>query len=122
MVPGDRHEDPVVIVGAARTPFGAFGGALRDVPLPRLAAVAGAAALQRAGLDPDAVDEYLLGVNLPGSDRSIARQAALLTGVPDDRDACTGSVPRSPTVAKTLSSWTSFLASCSEVAVLYPWS
>lgn len=82
-------EDPVVLVGAARTPFGAFGGRLRDVSLPDLAAVAGRGALGRAGLDGADVDEYVLGVNLPGSDRSVARQAALRTGIPDDRTAYT---------------------------------
>ena len=73
-------DNDVVVVAAARTPFGTFGGSLRDLSIPELAALAGAAAIQRAGIDPDDVEEYALGVNLPGSDRSIARQAALQTG------------------------------------------
>jgi acetyl-CoA C-acetyltransferase len=81
--------DPVVIVGAARTPFGAFGGALRDLPIPALAAVAASSAMARAGLAPADVDEVVMGVNLPGSDRSIARQTALRAGIPDDRIAYT---------------------------------
>ena len=81
--------DPVVLLGAARTPFGAFGGAMRDVDLPDLGAVAATAALARAGLPAAEIDEFAMGVNLPGSDRSIARQTALRTGVPDDRFAYT---------------------------------
>jgi acetyl-CoA C-acetyltransferase len=82
-------DDDVVIVGAARTPFGTFGGRLRDVPIPHLAATAAAAAVRRATLSPEDVDEFVMGVNLPGADRSIARQAALLTGLPDNRVAIT---------------------------------
>jgi len=82
-------DDDVVIVGAARTPFGTFGGRLRDVPIPQLAATAAAAAVRRATLSPDDVDQFVMGVNLPGADRSIARQAALLTGLPDNRVAIT---------------------------------
>ena len=75
----------VVIASAARTPFGSFGGALKDVPIPVLAATAVGEALSRSGLTPSDVDELILGVNLPGSDRSIARQAQLEAGIPEDR-------------------------------------
>jgi acetyl-CoA C-acetyltransferase len=81
--------DAVVVVAAARTPFGAFGGALRDMPIPELAAVAVSAALGRAGVGADEVDELAMGVNMPGSDRSIARQTALRCCIPDDRTAYT---------------------------------
>lgn len=79
----------IAIVGAARTPFGKFGGALRSVDLPELGSRAAVAALERAGLAPDDVDELALGVNFPGSDRSIARQVALRSGIPEDRNAYT---------------------------------
>jgi acetyl-CoA C-acetyltransferase len=79
----------IAIVGAARTPFGKFGGLLRSVDLPELGSRAAVAALERAGLAPDDVDELALGVNFPGSDRSIARQVALRAGVPEDRNAYT---------------------------------
>jgi acetyl-CoA C-acetyltransferase len=81
--------EQIVIAGAARTPFGKFGGALRSLSLPELGSHAARAALQRAGVAADDVDELALGVNFPGSDRSIARQTALRAGIPDDRNAYT---------------------------------
>ncbi len=79
----------VAIVGVARTPFGRFGGALRSLSLPELGSHAARAALGRARLAPEAVDELAFGVNFPGSDRSIARQVALRAGIPEDRNAYT---------------------------------
>lgn len=81
--------DVVTIVGAARTPFGKFGGALRSLTLPELGAHAVAAALDRAAVTPADVEELAFGINFPGSDRSIARQVALRAGVPDDRNSYT---------------------------------
>jgi acetyl-CoA C-acetyltransferase len=81
--------DAVAIVGAARTPFGKFGGALRTLSLPDLGSRAAVAALARAAIGADEVDELALGVNFPGSDRSIARQVALRAGIPEDRNAYT---------------------------------
>lgn len=75
----------VVVAAGARTPFAAFGGALRDCSIPKLAARAASGALARSGVSPDEVDELVLGVNLPGSDRSLARQAQLAADIPDDR-------------------------------------
>ncbi len=76
--------DPIVICGAARTPLGAFQGALSDVPATELGAVAIRAALERAGVGPDAVDEVLMGNVLPaGLGQAPARQAALAAGVPN---------------------------------------
>lgn len=82
-------QEDVVIAAAARTPFGRFGGALRSLSIPQLAEISASAALERANVRPDEVDEVVLGVNLPGSDRSIARQALLRAGIPDDRPAIT---------------------------------
>jgi acetyl-CoA C-acetyltransferase len=79
----------VVVAGYARTPFGKFGGALRGLRLPALGAVAVRAALSRADVDPAAVDELAIGVNFPGSERSVARQIQLRAGVPDDRTSYT---------------------------------
>jgi acetyl-CoA C-acetyltransferase len=81
--------NPVVVAGYARTPFGRFGGALRTVTLPTLGAIAVGGALERARVRPDAVDELALGVNFPGSERSVARQVLLRAGIPDDRNAYT---------------------------------
>ena len=83
-------EAPIVhVAGYARSPFGKFGGALRTLTLPELGAHSVAAALRRSGVDPDRVDEVAIGVNFPGSDRSIARQVQLRAGIPDDRTSYT---------------------------------
>ncbi|MCA9560525.1 MAG: acetyl-CoA C-acetyltransferase [Myxococcales bacterium] len=77
-----------VIVGAARTPIGSFDGALASVPAPKLGAVAIKAALERAGVAPDAVDEVIMGCVLPaGLGQAPARQAAIFAGL-DEGTAC----------------------------------
>lgn len=81
--------DAVVVAAGARTPFGNFGGSLREKKIPELASIAAQEALRRAGLAGEEVDELVLGVNLPGSDRSLARQAQLQSGIPEDRVAYT---------------------------------
>jgi acetyl-CoA C-acetyltransferase len=74
----------VVIVGAARTPIGSFLGSLAGVPAPRLGAVAIRAALERAGVPPNAVDEVVMGnVLQAGVGQAPARQAALQAGLPE---------------------------------------
>ncbi|HXV07493.1 MAG TPA: acetyl-CoA C-acetyltransferase [Burkholderiales bacterium] len=75
--------DPVVIVGAARTPMGAFQGELRDFTAPELGAVAIRAALERAGVKSEDVEEVIMGCVLPaGQGQAPARQAALGAGLP----------------------------------------
>jgi acetyl-CoA C-acetyltransferase len=77
--------DPVVIVGAARTPMGGFQGALKDVPAPGLGAAAIRAALDRAGVEPEDAGEVIMGLVLPaGMGQAPARQAAFGAGVPND--------------------------------------
>lgn len=80
---------PISVLGLARTPFGKFGGALRDADIRDLGAAAIAAAVQRSGVDPSAVDEVILGVNFPGSRRSVARQASLRAGLAESINAVT---------------------------------
>ncbi|MEM8761958.1 MAG: acetyl-CoA C-acyltransferase, partial [Pseudomonadota bacterium] len=76
--------DPIVIVGAQRTPMGGFQGALSEVTAPELGAVAIKAALDRAGLPAAEVDEVLMGCVLPaGQGQAPARQAALGAGLPE---------------------------------------
>lgn len=73
----------VVIASAARTPVGSFQGALSDVPSTRLGSVAIEAALERAGISVDEVDECVMGCVLPaGLGQAPARQAALGAGLP----------------------------------------
>ena len=79
----------IAIVGAARTPIGAFLGSLASLPASRLGAVAVKAALERAGLKPEQIDEVFLGCVLQGGQgQAPARQAALYAGLPD-KTPCT---------------------------------
>ena len=76
-------EDAIVIVGAARTPMGGFLGDLKDVPAPALGARAISAAVARAAVPADSVDEVLMGCVLPaGQGQAPARQASLGAGLP----------------------------------------
>src|SRR2546430_17292743 len=79
----------VAVVSAVRSPFGKFGGALRDFSLPELGGIVVAEAIRRAGIEPGDVQEVATGVNLPGADRSIARQVLIEAGIPPDRVAYT---------------------------------
>jgi len=75
--------DPVVIVGAARTPMGGFQGDFASLPASDLGAVAIKAAVARAGLRPGDVDEVIMGNVLPaGQGQAPARQASLKAGIP----------------------------------------
>src|SRR5437879_9872187 len=70
-----------VILGAARTPIGAFLGGLAPVPAPKLGAIAIKCALERAGVRADEVDEVFMGnVVQAGVGQAPARQATLAAG------------------------------------------
>ena len=76
-------EDPIVIVGSARTPIGGFQGDLRDSTAPELGAAVIRAALDRSGIGADAVEETVFGCVLPaGQGQAQARQAAIGAGLP----------------------------------------
>ncbi|WP_292532147.1 acetyl-CoA C-acyltransferase [Methylocystis sp.] len=80
----------VAIVGAARTPIGAFLGELKDVPSPQLGARAIEAAVTRAGLAPNDIDEVAMGCVLSaGLGQAPARQAALGAGLSETTGAVT---------------------------------
>ena len=80
--------DDIVIVSAARTIVGSFNGALSSLPAHELGAVAIRAALERAGLTGDDVDEVILGQVLAAAQgQNPARQAARAAGIPDARTA-----------------------------------
>ncbi len=83
-------QDPIVIVGFARTPIGAFQGDFKDLAAPALGAIAIHAALERAAVPPDAVDEVLFGCVLSaGLGQAPARQASLAAGLPVSTGAVT---------------------------------
>ncbi len=77
------QQDPIVIVSAARTPMGGLQGVFGDVAAPQLGAAAIRAAVERAGLKPEQVDEVVMGCVLPaGQGQAPARQATLGAGLP----------------------------------------
>ena len=76
--------ESLFIVGAARTPIGAFLGGLSALPAPRLGAVAIRAALERSKVEPGRVDEVFMGnVLSAGIGQAPARQAAIYAGLPN---------------------------------------
>jgi acetyl-CoA C-acetyltransferase len=80
----------VVILGAARTPIGRFGGSFKDVHAAELGMVAARAALIRAGIEPSDVHEVLMGHGRPaGVGPNPARQVAHRAGVPHTAPAYT---------------------------------
>ena len=80
----------VVIVSAARTPIGAFGGSLAGVSAVDLGVTAAKEAIQRAGIDPAVIDDVIIGNILSaGLGQNVARQIAIYSGIPDTVTAMT---------------------------------
>src|SRR5208283_4038758 len=79
-----NSKDPVVIVGAARTPMGGLQGDFASLSAPQLGSVAIAAAVERSGLAKADVEEVVMGCVLPaGQGQAPARQASRGAGLPD---------------------------------------
>ncbi|MFM0616377.1 acetyl-CoA C-acyltransferase [Paraburkholderia nemoris] len=82
--------DPVVIVGAARTPMGALQGNFASLSAPALGAVAIRTAVQQSGLTPNYIDEVIMGCVLSaGMGQAPARQASRGAGIPDSAGCTT---------------------------------
>jgi acetyl-CoA C-acetyltransferase len=82
--------DPIVIASYARTPMGGMQGVFASVPATQLGAVAIRAAVERAGVKPDAVDQVIMGCVLPGAlGQAPARQASMGAGLPISTGATT---------------------------------
>ena len=80
----------VVIVSAARTPIGSFGGSLKGIPTRKLGAIAIKAAVERAGIKPEMVEEVIMGAVLQGGlGQNVARQMTLDAGLPIEVPAMT---------------------------------
>lgn len=80
----------VVIVSAARTPMGSFGGSLKDIPTRKLGAIAIKEAVKRAGIKPEMVEEVIMGAVLQGGlGQNVARQMTLDAGLPIEIPAMT---------------------------------
>jgi acetyl-CoA C-acetyltransferase len=81
-------QDDIVIVGAARTPVGAFNGSLSSLPAHDLGKIAITAALERAGVEPSRVSEVIMGQILTaGQGQNPARQASIHAGIPVETPA-----------------------------------
>ena len=84
------HEDPIVIVGGARTPMGAFQGSLSTLSAPELGGHAIKAAIKRADIVPNDIQDLIMGLCLfAGVKQAPARQAAHLAGIPWEAGATT---------------------------------
>lgn len=78
----------VVIASAARTPIGSFGGALSGLSPVELGVIAAKAAIERAGITPELIDEVYIGnVLSAGQGQNVARQVAVLAGIPVEKPA-----------------------------------
>ncbi len=110
--------DPVVIVGVARTPMGAFQGDFSTLMASDLGAVAIRAALERAGLDAKQVNEVLFGNCLmAGQGQAPARQAAIKAGIPVSAGAVTLSKMCGSAMKAAMIGFDSILAGSNDVVV-----
>ncbi|RZI44582.1 acetyl-CoA C-acyltransferase [Herbaspirillum sp. HC18] len=110
--------DPIVIVGAARTPMGAFQGDFSALSASDLGAVAIRAAVERAGLEPKFVNEVLFGNCLmAGQGQAPARQAAIKAGIPVSAGAVTLSKMCGSAMKAAMIAYDSLLAGSNEVVI-----
>ena len=79
----------IVVVSGKRTPFGRFGGSLRDIPSFELGGLTIRNVIQHIPIDDREIDYVIMGLCLPGVGLSPARQAALSAKLPVDTNACT---------------------------------
>ncbi len=80
-----NNPNDAMILSGARTPVGKYQGGLTSVPAPRLGATAIKAAVERANIDPAAIEEVVMGQVVPaGSGQAPARQASLFAGLPEN--------------------------------------
>lgn len=110
--------DPIVIVGAARTPMGAFQSDFASLTASQLGAVAIKAAVERAGVKPELIEEVLFGNCLmAGQGQAPARQALLAAGLPFSTGAVTLSKMCGSAMKATMTAYDSLLAGSNDVLV-----
>ena len=110
--------DPIVIVGAARTPMGAFQGDFSSLSASDLGAVAIRAAVERAGVPADQVQDVLFGNCLmAGQGQAPARQAAIKAGIPVSAGAVTMSKMCGSAMQAVIYAHDSIVAGTNEVVV-----
>jgi acetyl-CoA C-acetyltransferase len=110
--------DPIVIVGAARTPMGAFQGDFSSLSASDLGAAAIRAAVERANIEPNQVQEVLFGNCLmAGQGQAPARQAAIKAGIPVSAGAVTLSKMCGSAMKAAMFAYDSIVAGTNEVVV-----
>ncbi len=110
--------DPIVIASYARTPMGAMQGALAAVPATKLGAIAIEAAIARAGVAPEAVDQVIMGCVLPAAlGQAPARQASLGAGLPISTGATTINKVCGSGMKATMMAAEAILAGTSDIVV-----
>ena len=110
--------DPIVIVGAARTPMGSFLGDLKDATAPYLGTVAIQGALDRSGISPNDIEEVLMGIVLPaGIGQAPARQASRRASIPDKAGSTTINKMCGSGMKAVMLSYDSLLAGSANVVV-----
>ena len=111
-------QDPIVIVGAARTPMGAFQGDFSSLAAHDLGAVAIRAAVERAGISPEVVNDVIFGNCLMAAQgQAPARQAAIKAGIPVSAGAVTLSKMCGSAMQATMYGFDSIAAGTNEVVV-----
>ena len=114
----DLTQDPIVIVGAARTPMGAFQGDFASLAAHDLGAVAIRAAVERAGISPDVVNDVIFGNCLMAAQgQAPARQASIKAGIPVSAGAVTLSKMCGSAMQATIYGFDSLAAGTNEVVV-----
>ncbi len=111
-------QDPIVIVGAARTPMGAFQSDFASLSAAELGAVAIRAAIERAGIPAESVNDVIFGNCLmAGQGQAPARQAAIKAGVPVSAGAVTLSKMCGSAMQATIYGFDSLVAGTNDVVV-----
>jgi acetyl-CoA C-acetyltransferase len=114
----NKMNDPVVIVGVARTPLGAFQGELSSLSANELGAIAIRAAVERAGIEPAKVQDVIMGNCLmAGQGQAPARQAAIRAGIPPSAGAVTLSKVCGAGMQATMYAHDSIIAGTNEIVV-----
>lgn len=111
-------QDPIVIVGAARTPMGAFQGDFSSLAAHDLGAVAIRAAVERAGINPEVVNDVIFGNCLMAAQgQAPARQAAIKAGIPVSAGAVTLSKMCGSAMQATMYGFDSLVAGTNDVVI-----
>lgn len=114
----NSNNDPIVVVSAARTPMGAFMGAVSELKATQLGSAAIAATLSRAGISGDEVDDVVMGCVLQaGQGQAPARQAALGAGISQRASCVTVNKMCGSGMKAVMNAWDSLALGHSRVAI-----